>query len=269
MIIFQNLTILPTSIFSSLPAAKSQWKTQWYLKFCKTIKSDKKTARLLIGPFKCFHLRKIKEAKNVVFLPKWIKNFAKYLWLYIGKTRGGEFTFHSSRWHCHEALGCWCPGLQQSMQPIRTASVRMAAWGKTVHSIVGLVSSTQLIFLLPERDGLRWRVQYKSMKRVQSSQLLLSFKECKCMHLNNETGGRRGYSTWCTKLSLSSAPWPSPSFLSSQKHLHSFRERHFTSLPSTGLQITKIFFFAKDWVFRNISLSCCSQQLHAMLKAAD
>lgn len=77
---------------------------------------------------------------------------------------------------------------------------------------------------------------------LHSSQLPSSFKEWKCIHLNNETGGRRGYSTWCTKLSLSSALWASSLFLSSQKHLHSFQERYFTSIPFIGLKITKIFF---------------------------
>lgn len=76
---------------------------------------------------------------------------------------------------------------------------------------------------------------------LHSSQLPSSFKEWKCMHLNNETGGRRGYSTWCTKLSLSSALWASPLFLSSQKHLHSFQEGYFTSIQFIGLKITKIF----------------------------
>lgn len=160
------------------------------------------------------------------------------------------------------------PAFSRVLQHTWTFSVLTAAWVKTVDGTVGLVLSAQRIFLLPEQDGMRWWMQCKSMKGVQSSQLLSSFKECKFMHLNNETGERRGYSTWCTKLSLSSALWASPSFLSSQKHLHSFRERHFTSIPSISLKITKIF-FAKDWVFWNISLSCCSRQLHAMLKAAD
>lgn len=83
-----------------------------------------------------------------------------------------------------------------------------------------------------------------------------------------KTSGKTCHSTWCTKLSFFSALRASPSFLSSQKHLHSFWERLFISIPSTG-SLTIFFFFAKDWVFRSISLSCCSRQLHAMLKAAD
>lgn len=153
------------------------------------------------------------------------------------------------------------------MQHIWTSSRQMAARVKTVDAIVGLVSSIKPIFLLPEQDGMKWGMQYISMKGVQSSQLLSSFNEYKCIHLNNEIGGRRGHSNWCTKLFLSSALWAA-SFLFSRKHLHSFWERHFTSIPSTGLKITKIF-FAKDWLFTNVSLSCCSRQVHAMLKAAD
>lgn len=138
-----------------------------------------------------------------VFFPKkWIKNFAKYLWLCRGKTRRGEFTLRSSRQHCHEALVCWCPGPQQSHAAHLNFQDAHGRRVKTVHAMVGLVSSRQRTFLLPERDRLRWWMQYKSMKGVQSSQLLSSFKECKCRYLNNETGERRDYSTWCTKLPL-------------------------------------------------------------------
>lgn len=146
--------------------------------------------KLLIGPFKFLQLGK----PRMCFFPQ---NEEKILLDIYDSTyaRLKEKNSHSSMWHS------W------------TSSMHVAPWVKTEHSVVGLLLSTHLS--TTEQNGMRWSMQYKSIRDVQSSQLLLSFKECKFMHLNDETGGNRGYSTWYTKSSFLSALWASPSFLSS------------------------------------------------------
>lgn len=131
------------------------------------------------------------------------------------------------------------------------------------------VLSIKHILLLPKQDNKMGWADECSENPCCGFSLLSCFRDsCDANTYVQimKTSGKTCYSTWCTKLCISSALWASPSFLYSPKHLHCFWGRLFISIPSTG---SLTIFFAKDWVFRNISLSCCSRQLHAMLKAAD
>lgn len=111
-------------------------------------------------------------------------------------------------------------------------------------------------------------MQCKSMAGVQSSQFLQRLMWCKYICLNNENEWKDMpfHLMHKTLLFLCAAGFSFLFVLTKAPSQFLRKTFHFYSI----YRITNnFFFFAKDWVFRSISLSCCSRQLHAMLKAAD